>query len=310
MIMEVIKTSMQTTIQDLGRTGFRHLGVNLSGALDKPALKLANHLVGNSENAAGLEINLGQSVFVFKRDAWIALTGADFNAHIGNEPVWCGWRTHIKAGQQLSLRGGNSGMRAYLAVDGGLDVPVVMGSRSTDLSAQMGGFQGKQLENGDNIPLGPASLAIRRQVGAIQYVNDHRIRALAGSEMSAFTPSAQALFWQSEWTISTSSNRMGARFQGTPLTLQQPLELNSHAVMPGVIQVPPSGLPIALLADAQTTGGYPKVATVIDADLWKLAQTRPGQKVQFVEVSLEEATAARQEWQHYFYQLGISLNAS
>ncbi|MBT1446252.1 biotin-dependent carboxyltransferase family protein [Shewanella sp. JM162201] len=305
-MLEVIQAGIQTTVQDAGRIGVGHLGLPRSGALDSQAMLLANRLLGNDDNAPVLEFALGLSRLRFYRDAWIALTGADFNAQIDGKSAWCGWRTAIKSGQTLTLHGPKAGMRAYLAVDGGIQVPTFMGSASTDLTSGLGGVEGRALKSGDRLALGKEH-NLKHPVGAMQRLWDNQIRVLAGPHFDWLANPAQ--FAKSHWTLLPSSNRMGARLDGEPLSLHTPLEIGSRGVFPGVVQLPPSGKPIVLLNDAQTTGGYPIIATVIEADMWKLAQARPGQTLQFVPVSLDEARAVGERWQQYFYRLGRALGA-
>lgn len=298
-MLEIIRPGGQTTVQDLGRHGLRHLGIAQNGALDAPALMLGNRLLGNTANLAALEVVLGPVEIRFGRDGWFALTGADFNATLDGEPVWSGWRLPCRRGQRLRLNGCNSGMRAYLCVDGGIDVPEVLGARATDLKAGYGGFAGRALQAGDQLPQGTA-VPLNKRLGARLRSWQPLIRALPGPEYRQFDASSQQAFWQQEWTVSSQSNRMGYRLQGAPLVREQGAELLSHAVLPGVVQLPPGGQPIVLLADAQTTGGYPRIASVIEADLWLLAQARPGNKLRFVECDLATAWAARADWQHDF----------
>lgn len=308
-MIEVLTSGFHTTVQDLGRTGYRHIGVSVSGALDRQALMLANRLVANPDNAAGLEVTAGTLELKFHRDAWFSLTGADYEIKIGTRGIWHGWRSKINAGETLTLRGPKSGMRGYLAVDGGIDVPIALGSRSTLIAAELGGHQGRALKAGDHLPLGEKH-SLSKPIGAVHRAYSNEVRALPGPEMALFTQQSRKVFWTSEWQVSNDSNRMGARLSGEALDLEQAQSLNSHAVMPGTIQVPPSGQPIVLLADGQTTGGYPKIATVIEADLWKLAQTRPGQKLQFIHVSPNQAEDANYEWQQYFYRLQRAIDAN
>ena len=306
-MIEVLIPGFHTTVQDLGRTGYRHLGVSVSGALDRQALMLANRLVANPDNAAGLELTAGTMELKFHRDAWFSLTGANYEIKIGSREIWHGWRSKINAGETLILKGPKSGMRAYLAIDGGIDVPISLSSRSTLTAAELGGHQGRALKVGDRIPLGD-KLSLSKPIGAVQRGYSNEVRALAGPEMALFTQDSRKVFWSSQWRLSNDSNRMGARLSGEALDLEQEPSLNSHAVMPGTIQVPPSGQPIILLADGQTTGGYPKIATVIEADLWKLAQTRPREKLQFIHVSPNQAEDANYEWEQYFYRLQRAID--
>ena len=298
-MIDIINIAPQSSIQDCGRAGYRHLGVTTSGPVDVYAHQLANLLLANTKDCATIELSLGPSALLFTQTTWIALTGADFHAHLDGSPVWSGWRTQVFAGQTLHLRGGQNGMRAYLAVDNGIQVPLVLGSSSTDLIAGFGGFEGRALRAGDKLSILPSSKALTIK-GAYQQPWDNRVRVMKGPEYGAFTPEAQNSFWQQAWHVTHDSNRMGTRLSGEPLNLAHPLELPSHGVIPGVIQVPPSGQPIALLADAQTTGGYPKIAVICSADLWKLGQARAGQTLRVIHVDATQAKAARNQWQHYF----------
>ncbi|MCE9688077.1 biotin-dependent carboxyltransferase family protein [Shewanella sp. AS16] len=309
-MLSVIEAGLLTTVQDLGRVGYRHLGVPLCGALDRQALLLANRLLANPDNAPVLEFSTGPVSLGFQRDSWISLTGADFAATIDGQAAWCGWRSKINAGQRLNLRGCHRGMRGYLAVDGGICVPLVMGSAATDLNAVMGGHLGRALSAGDNLPLGETGAGITTRLGAKLPSWSPHVRVLTTQETLFFTPESRQAFWTQAWRVSPRSNRMGVRLEGNALRLEQPLEMLSHAVMPGVIQVPPSGQPIVLLADAQTTGGYPKIAVVIEADLWKLAQARPGQAVYFHRVTQQEAQAATARWQSCFHRLTRGIDAN
>lgn len=295
-MLEVIRPGLQSTVQDLGRPGVRHLGIALGGALDREALILANRLVGNPAGAAGIELVLGAAEFGFLRDGWLALTGADCAATLDGEAVWHGWRWRVRRGQRLRLSAPRHGMRTYLALDGGVAVPPVMGSCATELQAAFGGHRGRALQAGDRLPLG-APLVHDGTLGAWLRESDACLRVLPGPEFDEFEPAAVAVLWQGEWRLSPASNRMGARLDGPTLVRSRGPELTSHGVLPGVIQVPPGGQPIVLLADAQTTGGYPRIGCVIEADLWKLAQLRPGARLRFAPVTREQALAARREWQ-------------
>ncbi|WP_043631087.1 biotin-dependent carboxyltransferase family protein [Chromobacterium haemolyticum] len=291
-MIEVTQAGIQSTVQDLGRRGLRHLGVAQSGALDAPALIMANRLLGNAADAAGIEVALGPFGVRFLRDGWFALMGADFGAELDGEPVWSGWRYPARAGQHLLLRGCRHGMRAYLALAGGIDAPLALGARATDLQAGFGGWMGRALEAGDQLPLGPA-LALSGRLGRRNLGWTPLLRALPGPEWQQFSRAARQAFSEGEWTVSAQSNRMGYRLQGEALAREAAGDLPSHGVLPGVVQAPPGGQPIVLLADAQATGGYPRIACVIEADLWKLAQARPGAKMRFEMVDAQQAAAAR-----------------
>ena len=307
-MLKILRAGMHASVQDGGRYGWRQYGVSRCGALDTPALRIANLLVGNDPNAAAIEITLGQFAVQFTADGWFALTGAGCEAQLDGHAVWTGWRLEAKAGQVLRLKLPLHGMRSYLAVAGGLDVPKVMNSYSTDLKAGFGGFHGRALQEGDEIPLLPAQRQFRESRGVKPLFWSNRIRALPGPEYQEFSRVSQQAFWRAPWQLSPQSNRMGYRLQGQPLERTTNRDLVSHGLLPGVVQVPHNGQPIVLMNDAQTTGGYPRIACVIEADLYKLAQLRLGEPVHFVQCSLEEALQARQEQERYFEQLAWRLN--
>jgi biotin-dependent carboxylase-like uncharacterized protein len=301
-MLEIIRPGLQTTVQDAGRQGSRHLGVAQAGALDLPALSLANRLAGNPTSSAGLEIAGGPVAIRFLRDAWLATSGADYEVLLDQEPIWCGWRWPVRCGQVLRLSGPRHGMRLYLAVDGGIDVPLVLGGRATDLAAGFGGLNGRALQVGDTLPLGAPVQGLRGRCGArLPQWNDH-LRALPGPEYEDFDAASRAALWGGEWTVTAQGDRMGQRLQGPVLTRARSEDLPSHGVLPGIVQVPPSGQPIVLLADAQTTGGYPRIASVIEADLWKIAQAKPGTRMRLVETDLDGAMQARKKWQQHLRQ--------
>ncbi|PKE33213.1 hypothetical protein CWS43_04865 [Rahnella sp. AA] len=306
-MLKVLRAGMFTTVQDPGRSGYRQQGVSQSGALDTPALRIANLLVGNDESAAGLEITLGQFSAQFHREGWIALTGAGCHAQLDGKDIWTGWRYAVKPGQVLTLKTPVRGMRSYLAVSGGIDVPEVMGSRSTDLKARFGGFHGRQLQDGDELPTGEAYNPPQNPGGIKQLLFGNRIRALPGPEYQEFSEQSRDEFWRAAWQLSPQSNRMGYRLHGHVLKRETDRELLSHGLLPGVVQVPHGGQPIVLMADAQTTGGYPRIACVIEADLYNLAQIRLGEPIHFVKCTPEEARKALHEQSRFIEQVKWGL---
>ncbi len=294
-MFEVLQPGVQTTVQDLGRPGLRHWGVARGGALDGPALQRANILLGNRPAAPGLEVVLGPLVLRFEANGWLALTGGHFKACLDGRCLAPGYRAPFVAGQVLQLQAqAEAGARAYLAFSGGLQVPEVMGGQGTDLQAHVGGWMGRSLRRGDRLNWvgGPP---MHRRLGLAPVLASATLRALPGPDHAAFGIRARQLFWDSEWRLSPQSNRMGARLGGPSLPRPALGELPSHAVLPGDVQVPPAGQPIVLLADAQTTGGYPRIASVIQADLWQLAQVPVDQPLRFVAVSREQALRALQQ---------------
>ncbi|WON76068.1 5-oxoprolinase subunit PxpC [Serratia sp. UGAL515B_01] len=307
-MLKILRAGIYTTIQDLGRNGFRQLGVSQGGVLDVPAMKIANLLVGNAPDAAGLEITLGQFSAEFTRPGWIALTGAGCDAQLDDKPVWTGWRYPVKKGQRLTLKLPKHGMRSYLALSGGIAVPKVLGSCSTDIKAGFGGFEGRQLKEGDSLPLGKSQKLPSRSIGVKQLLSSNRIRVIPGPEYDEFSVKAQEDFWRTAWQLSPQSNRMGYRLYGSStLTRTTEREMLSHGLLPGVIQVPHNGQPIVLMADAQTTGGYPRIACVIEADLYHLAQIRLGETIRFVSCTLVEAQQAKAEQDHFIQQIAWGI---
>lgn len=308
-MIEILRAGVLSSVQDLGRRGYRHLGVGQAGALDPLALHIANRLVGNPPQAAGLEITMGPCSVRFTRATRVALGGADCRADLQGTPVAPWWSVPVAAGQVLTLRAARTGMRVYLAMAGGIDVPLVLDSRSTDLQTGFGGLDGRALRDGDTLPLNPPDAAT--DLGAPAFgvqpptgYADGRIaiiRMLRGPEYEEFTAAAQHALAEADWRITPNSNRMGYRLAGPVLERKKSRDhdLLSHGVVPGVIQVPPSGQPIVLMAEGQTSGGYPKIGTVIRADLWKLAQIKLGATLRLVPCTPDEAHAAWRQTQQY-----------
>ena len=280
----VRRAGMQTTVQDLGRTGFRAEGVPLSGAMDRFALRVANLLVGNTENAAALEFTLWGPELEFSRETLVAVTGADFGALPRWQPI------RVAAGTQLRFGASRDGCRGYLAIAGGVEIPRVLGSASTYLRGGFGGGFGRALREGD--ALGAPDL--RRDVAEHwridarilpAYTNEPTVRTIHGAQAAEFGRA----FFESAYRVTAQSDRMGFRLKGTTLVRRSDRELRSGTVAPGTVQVPPDGQPIVLMADAQTIGGYPQIAHVVTADLPLVAQLRPGDTLRFSEVGLAEA---------------------
>lgn len=316
-MIDILRAGLLTTIQDLGRPGHRALGVASGGALDPLALAVANRLVGNDVGAATIEITMGPCAVRFTRATVVSLAGADCRADLDGTPVWSWWRFPVAKGQTLTLRPARFGMRTYLAVAGGIDVPLQLDSRSTDITAGFGGFDGRALHDGDKLATGKphdtishaSALGVRPPLWLSDPIA-HRIRVLPGPEYDDFSAASHKLFWENPWQVTPNSNRMGYRLEGQePLTRKKNRQhdLVSHGVVPGVVQVPPSGQPIILLADAQTTGGYPKIGTVISADLWRLGQARLGSTVYFSECTAAEAREALREQLRYLEQVERAL---
>jgi len=291
--LEIIEPGPMTTVQDLGRKGFRHLGVTLGGAADPISQRVANRLVGNPDGAAVLECCLRGPVLKFHQSSRIAFVGwADLRS---------GSVIEVAAGGEIDLRGRMRSVRGYVAIAGGIDVPHVIGSRSTDLRSGFGGFRGRTLMAGDRLSIGPprdGPKPGRWRVGWPDAPVPGRmieLRFLPGMQMDWFRSGAQRAFRSTEFAVSTMSDRMGVRLEGAALDLAELREMVSQPVVPGSVQVPSNGKPIALMPECQTIGGYPQIGHVISADLPKLARAWPGTQVRFREVSLDEARRAWQE---------------
>jgi biotin-dependent carboxylase-like uncharacterized protein len=307
MSLQILRAGPLATVQDLGRSAWRDRGISRCGALDELALGWGNLLVGNPADAAGLEFTLGPASLRFDADCCVAVTGTDADASLDGQPLRPWWRRRVRAGQTLKLAAPRERMRSYVAISGGIALPRELGSRSTDLKAGFGGLDGRALRDGDRLPLDPPATLPARAVGLRPPDWDAALRVLPGPEHEEFAPASRETFWRNGWQVTPQSNRMGYRLAGPVLVREHGAELASHGVLPGVIQVPPSGQPIVLLADAQTTGGYPKIGVVIRADLWKLAQLRLGAMLRFVPCTLDDAHAALRAQRQRLDQLRSAL---
>ena len=310
--MQVHKPGLLSTLQDAGRYGYQKYGVIVSGAMDSFAHKAANLLVGNGEDEASLEITVIGPVLTFDAPALIAIGGSDLSPRIDGTPVPL-WRpVYVPAGATLQFGSAREGCRCYLAVAGGFDVPQRMGSCSTYLRAGLGGFEGRALKAGDRLRTKPATALGARilermrggQAGGAPFASvawrvsyelmpayeaNPKLRVLPGAQFELFDEAGLETFFSAEFKVQPQSDRMGYRLAGQPLQMRERREMLSEPVTFGTIQVPPDGNPIVLMADRQTTGGYPKLAQVISADLPLLAQAQIGSSVRFQQVDLQEA---------------------
>lgn len=304
--LRVLSGGVLTTVQDLGRRAARRYGVPQSGALDPIALDWANRLLDNPPGGAALEITAGGVAFELLAPTLLALTGADLGALLDDEPIPLWTAFFARAGSQLRLIGRQLpwGARAYLAVAGGFAVPQVLGSRSTYLPGGFGGFNGRALRAGDVLAAAgahdPLRLAGRSWPVEARpaYRAEPVLRLLAGPHLDRFAADALDRLFKAPFTISASANRMGYRLEGRAIPYAAPCSLPSLGVLPGVVQVPPDGNPILLMADAQTTGGYPIIGVVIGPDLPLAAQLLPGDRIRFQSVMLDEALAAQKAIEH------------
>ncbi|MFP6593978.1 MAG: biotin-dependent carboxyltransferase family protein [Dehalococcoidia bacterium] len=289
-----------STIQDLGRPGYQRFGVSVSGAADRYALRLGNLLVGNDHRDAAIEVTIGGAEFEFTSPAMFAITGADLSPTLNGTPIAL-WETVIAAvGDRLSLMspaGPDSGLRAYLSVSGGFDTPPVLGSRSTHIGARLGGIEGRALESGDEIPIGPVTNPVlpgRRVPQDLlpQYGGDIVARVVPGPQDDLFDSVATATFYDSTYTVSDKSDRMGCRLEGPEVpAVDSAHDIVSDGVLSGAIQIPGDAQPIILLADRQTTGGYAKIGVIASVDLALVAQALSGATVRFERISAEGASA-------------------
>jgi len=295
-VIAVLRPGVLTTVQDAGRRGHRASGMPVAGAADARAFALANLLAGNAWDAAALELTLSGGAFRFEREAYVALGGADLRATLDGAAVEPWSAFPVPSGGVLAFRSAADGVRAYLAVHGGIDVPPVLGSRSTYVRAGVGGFAGRALAGGDRLPL-PAAPAPRlppRRLPArlVPRSGALRLRVLPGPQDDRFTRDGLATFLGSAYTVTNRNDRMGYQLEGPSIEHANGADIVSDALLPGAVQVPGNGLPIVLMADCQTTGGYPKIAAVIGPDLPALAQARRGAEVRFERCTMAEAVAA------------------
>ncbi|HEX7529038.1 MAG TPA: biotin-dependent carboxyltransferase family protein [Thermoanaerobaculia bacterium] len=280
-----LEPGLLTTVQDLGRHGWAATGVPVAGALDEEALRLANRLVGNVEGAAALEITLVGPVLRASGALDVAVVGGSFGPSPGKV-------LRLDDGDVVPFAAAPGAARAIVAAAGGIDVPVVLGSRSTCLSARFGGFQGRRLWRGDFLAVAPPSSPplLDASVDLVEPgAGDVVLRAFAGPDEAEFDAAGRAAFWGSRWRILPESNRMGLRLGGPSLGLQETASRASEGTTTGTVQITADGHPIVLLAERPTTGGYPKLAVVVAVDLGLLARTPPGRSVRFERISVTEA---------------------
>ena len=309
-MLEVIENGIFTTVQDLGRYGYQRYGVPVSGALDQFALRVANLLVGNPEGDAGLEMTLIGPRVRFLADTVIAVTGADLGPLVDDRPIPCWQSVAVLRGGTLSFSGPRDGIRAYLAVAGGIDVPPVLGSRSTYTRSRLGGLAGRALAQGDRLSVSPRGLMSQvagRELPARNipaYGSNHELRVVLGPQDDAFTEQGVKTFLSSTYTITPASDRMGYRLDGPAIEHKAGADIVSDGSSFGAVQVTGEGLPIVLLADRGTTGGYTKIATVISVDLAGIAQAQADDAVMFRSVTLDEAYRALREQERVIEELG------
>jgi antagonist of KipI len=326
MTILVRSSGFLSSVQDRGRFGFRQAGVAVGGALDSHAFAVANALVGNNDDAAGIEVTLGRLRLRFEDARRVAWCGGAFTARIGGATLRPGHCGFVGKDDELTIVAPDRGGRAWLAISGGIDVPMVLGSRSTDLRGGFGGCEGRALRDDDelalfkegrftNRPKNDGGLESAAPWGApatwASVTQDNVVlRVVRGSDWEQFTAQAQQSLLTTAFKVTSDSDRMGARLEGPELQPRNGHDLLSEAVAPGTIQVPPNGRPILLLGDCQTIGGYPKIAHVITVDMPLAAQLSPGHTVRFQEVPLAEAQLLlrQREEDSARFRIGLDLH--
>lgn len=306
--MRVAAGGLQTTVQDLGRPASQRQGVPAGGAMDRVALRVGNVLVGNDEGAAALEATLIGPTLSFEHPTLVAITGADLGATVDHEPLPTWHAALVQAGSTVRFGAPKGGCRAYVAVAGGIDVPIVFGSRSTYLRAEFGGLAGRAVRAGDVLKIGASSELSQRIAASLhgdgcvsvarwsigpgvrpRYTSDVLVHLVPGAQASALSAESRERLFSTQFRVSASSDRMGYRLDGATLSLANPIEMLSEAVAFGTVQLPPGGAPIILMADRQTTGGYPRIGEVASVDLPLVAQLKPGDHLRFRPISLQDA---------------------
>jgi len=326
MAIKVLKPGLATTVQDLGRPGYYHIGIPLSGGMDRHALAAANLLVGNDEGAAVLEAVFMGPELEFTADAMVAVTGAELPPKLDGKPVE-GWSSFkVEAGQKLAFDFLKKGARAYIAVAGGIDVPLVLGSRSTYALGALGGFKGRKLEAGDELPVGSATAdvkegrSIAESLRSLPVGMPTELRVMPGLYWHRITEAAGIGFFSDTWKVAPEADRIGYRFKGgKPLAFvpreppfgagSDPSNITDACYPYGSIQVPGGTEPIVLHRDAVSGGGYFMVGTVISADMDLIGQLQPNTPVKFVKVDMDQALAARRARAELLAKLRASLTA-
>ncbi|NYT62686.1 biotin-dependent carboxyltransferase family protein [Alcaligenaceae bacterium] len=320
MSITVIKAGLLSSFQDLGRHGYQHLGVPAGGAMDSRAHRLANLLVGNTEDEATLEVTLTGPVLQFDSPGCIAISGAHLSPSLNKKPIPNNRPIIVRQGDTLAFGPRVSGLRAYIAWNGGIELPTVLSSRSTYLRGGFGGFHGRALKPGDILnlrrPLASSQLdELEQELWKIKvylpailgFVPRAAIRVMRGAHTAMFTDASIADFFSSSYRISPQSERMGYRLEGAHLSLNSTTQLLSEATSFGSIQVPQDGSPIILMADRQTTGGYAKIAHAATVDLPVIAQSMPGEALRFTEITLIQAQQLDSQREEAFGRLYLTL---
>ncbi len=300
-MVHILNPGMLSTVQDLGRFGYMSTGFSPGGAMDSFALQLANILVGNAPGDGAVEMTAMGMTVRFDSSCAIALTGADMQPKINGESVSMNKTLEVNAGDVLSCGYAAKGMRTYLAVSGGFELPLVMGSMSTNLKCGLGGFTGRALKKGDALPL--RYQLTTDMIGCHSFTPENymdtplTLRVVLGPQEDMFTDEGIRTFLSRVYRVSEQSDRMGLRLEGPKIENKNGVDIISDGIATGAVQIPSSGTPIIMMADRQTTGGYAKIATVISADLKRIAQAKPGTALRFRAVTMQEALRLKKEEQ-------------
>ena len=308
-LIEVQTPGLFTTVQDLGREGFGPMGVSPSGAADPISLRLGNRLVGNNEDAPALEMTLLGGTFRFPEGAVVALAGSEFGADLDGNPVDLWTSFEVRPGQTLHLGPTRSGARCYLCVQGGIDVEHFLGSASTHVLTGLGGLNGRPLKKGDVLRVKSTRSSFRNRRIAPRIVERisprNVLRVTAGPQSDWFAESSQQLFYETAYRVAEESNRLGLRLEGSSVPTRSERQMITEGVSLGAIQIPAGGQPIILFVDQQTTGGYPKIANVVSADIHKLGQLRPRDEIRFERIGLEAARSLLREQEELLASGGV-----
>ncbi len=290
MKMTILSPGPLTTVQDEGRYGYMNTGFSPGGAMDQGAMRLANLLVGNKMGEGVLEMTMAGISATFSCDSVIAVTGSDMSPTVNGKKVPMNESIPVKSGDTLTLGFAAGGLRSYLAVSGGFDLPLAMGSLSTNLKCALGGYQGRKLAAGDEIPLKMSVSSFEiRSFSTTEQSGTLDIHVMLGPQDDYFTEKGIQSFFTEEYTVSPQSDRMGIRLEGVAVESKNGVDIISDGIVTGSVQIPAAGTPIIMMADRQTTGGYAKIATVISSDLGLLAQAKPGTKLRFHRVTANMA---------------------
>jgi antagonist of KipI len=309
MTIRVAKPGFFTTVQDLGRYGYAHLGISPGGAADPLSFRIANLLVGNDENAPALEMTMLGATLEFEESVIIALAGANCECKAGSASVPANTVFDLPAGAVLQCGSMTSGARCYLAVQGGFDIPLIMGSASTFVPGHFGGLKGRRLQTGDVLQVRQhGRLRVRSlRTDSLDRLHAPRpLRITKGSQQDWFGPEAFEKLFSSAYIVSEQSDRTGLRLKGEVVHPREHCELLTDGIPLGAIQVPQDGQPIILFVDQQTTGGYPKIANVIAADIHRVGQLRPRDEVRLFEVSIAEAIQTLRQQERWLREIFVS----